>query len=440
MANDLDKKGFKLADNDQPPLQEGIYNVKFIQDVNIGKQKMDGDNPVPDNSFLIEKKFCVAANTEILSDNDVFNIFPALNQQGDFSTDLPYIVLNTTIYPWMKGLQFEDDKGKTFPLPWLALIVLSEDEVIEENDVKYGSLEDEASKDKEIYFPYTKNIYSPCKDDDNIHIIKICKNTFEKIMPSKQDRIWLTHVKKIDLSNVEDAMVSKDGSFSVIIANRFPPCRASEIVTNVKPEKIKDETGCDTIDKIKNTVHLVSAYNYDDGIPDNFNYVKMISLYHWSIYSDEKKAEDKSFDSLAIGLSKNSKSVMDRTLKEHYLRETGEKTYSWYHSPIMPLKINRIGDNGGIRINGENTFTADGRLIYNKSNGIFDVSYSAAFNLGRLVTLSHNKEAQQIASWRKEQKTNEHIEALKRNIGIDFSTEKSELLHVFTRLKEEKLR
>ena len=438
MANDFDKKGFKLADNYLPPLQEGLYNVKFAQDVYIGEKKFD-EEPPPDNSFLIEKKFCIAANTEMLSDNEVFNISPAPNQQGDFSTVLPHIVLNKPSYPWMKDLKINDDK---IPLPWLALIVLSEDEVIEENDVKYGSLEEEASKckDKGIYFPYTKNSYSPCKDNDNIHLIKISKNTFEKIMPTKEDRIWLTHIKQVDLSDVEDAMVSKDGFFSVIIANRFPPCRASEIVTDENPKKINDETSNETTDRIKNTIHLVVAYNYDDGIPNNFNYVKMISLYHWSIYSDKKKEEDKSFESLVEGLSKNSQSVIDRTLKEHYLRQTGEKTYSWYHSPIMPLKINRVGDNGGIRINGEKTFTADGRLIYNQNNGIFDVSYSAAFNLGRLVTLSHSKEAQQIVSWRKEQKTNEHLENLKTNFGIDFNSEKTELAHVFTKLKEEKLR
>lgn len=439
MANNFDKKGFKLANNYLPPLREGLYNITFTQDVTIGEQKTDNDDSAQKNRFLTEKKFCVAANTEALSDNEIFNISPSPNQQGDFSTELPYIVLNDPSYPWMKDLKTNDGKR---PLPWLALIVLSENEIIEENDVKYGSLEQHANEAKKegIFFPYTKNIYSSCKDNNNIHIIKISKNTFEKIMPSKQDRFWLTHVKKVDLSDVADAMVSKDGLFSVIIANRFPPCKASEIVTEIKPEKPNEETCNEMTDKIKNSIHLVAAYNYDDGIPDNFAYVKMISLYHWTIYSDEKKAEDKSFDSLVEGLSKNSKSVMGSTLKEHYLRQTGEKTYSWYHSPIMPLKINRVGDNGGIRINGEKTFTADGRLIYNRKNGIFDVSYSAAFNLGKFVTLSHSKEAQQIASWRKEQKTNEHIKDLKANFGIDINSEKSELIHVLTKLKEEQLR
>ena len=128
----------------------------------------------------------------------------------------------------------------------------------------------------------------------------------------------------------------------------------------------------------------------------------MISLYHWDIYS-EKANDNKSFVSLVENLSKSS--ISDGAFKPHYLR-TGEKTYSWYHSPILPFNNFKRFDN----LNGEEKFTSDGRLIYNKRYGIFDVSYSAAFNLGKLVTLSHNKEAQQVVNWRKKQRIKEHLE------------------------------
>ena len=98
----------------------------------------------------------------------------------------------------------------------------------------------------------------------------------------------------------------------------------------------------------------------------------------------------------------------------HYLRKTGEKTYSWYHSPIQPMNYQRAKN-----FNGDKTFTADGRLIYDKSNGIFDITYAAAFNLGRLVTLSHNTEAQEIIRWRKNQAIDEHYKQLQENLGIN---------------------
>ena len=97
----------------------------------------------------------------------------------------------------------------------------------------------------------------------------------------------------------------------------------------------------------------------------------------------------------------------------------------------MPMKYNQASN-----INGEEVYTSDGRLIYDKENGIFDVSYAAAFNLGKLVTLSHNAEAQKIVNWRKTQKTKEHLNLLKSQIGIDHF----ELKKVLKGLKKGQLR
>ena len=80
MANGFDNKGFKLADDYPPPLHEGLYNVKFTQDVYIGEENKDVKKKEPYNSFSVEKKFCVTTNTEILPDNEVFNVSPAPNR------------------------------------------------------------------------------------------------------------------------------------------------------------------------------------------------------------------------------------------------------------------------------------------------------------------------------------------------------------------------
>ena len=427
MANDFDNKGFKLADNYLPPLFEGIYNVKVDQHVKKPEEQ----------HFSINKQFCVTLNTETLSDDAVFNVHPAPNQQGPFSTVLPFMVFNNVTYPWMKELK--DSKGNV--IPWLALIVVSENEICKdekgnpkERNIEYSLLEEEKNNtESNVFFPYTKNEYSPCQPHDNVHLITVSKVTFDSIKPTKEDRFWLTHSKKIDLSDVDDATIPHDGFFSVVMANRFPPSG-------------------------KSTVHLIAAYNYDDEnakatytkikedkstenievVLKNAEYVKLISLYHWDIYSDSN-TEDKSFDYLVENLAgpennRRSQSVMEQSLKSHYLRQTGEKTYSLYHGPIQPMNYKRIE-----YLNGEKKFTADGRLIYNKNNGIFDVSYSAAFNLGKLVTLSHNKEAQQIVKWRKEKKTNEHMDDLKINFGISNHHVKDDLTTILKNMKEEYL-
>lgn len=415
----LDEK-FKLADNCLPPLYEGFYNVKFNHSMTVEEKTNNNKSNNKDENFHIEKKFCVAINAEKLPDTDVFHVSPAPNDQGDFSTELPFMVFNDPTYPWLKNLSTCDN----FPIPWIALIVLSEKEVKEEKDIKHSELPEESQKTG-VYFRYDDNKNSSYKDEDSVHIVRVERATFDSIMPDIEDRAWLTHCKnEVDLSATDDITIQKDGNFSVVIANRFPP-RNSETT-------------------VKYTAHLIPAYLYDDRnkIPAGTD-VELISLYHWSFYSEKcasdpnDKISDKSFVSFIDRLknkddekAKNSRQVCDSTLKEHRLR-TGEKTYSLYHGPIMPMKYNQASN-----INGEEVYTSDGRLIYNRENGIFDVSYAAAFNLGKLVTLSHNAEAQKIVNWRKTQKTKEHLNLLKSQIGIDHF----ELKKVLKGLKKGQLR
>ena len=409
----LDEK-FKLADNCLPPLYEGDYNITFDHTMTVAESQNNINE-----KFHIEKKFCVAINAETLPDSDVFHVSPAPNDQGDFSTELPFMVFNDPTYPWLKNLSTCDN----LPIPWIALIILSEKEVVEEKDVKHIDLKAETQNEK-FYFRYDDNKNSSYKDDDNVHIVRVSRTTFDSIMPDIEDRAWLTHCKnEVDLSTTDDITTQKDGNFSVVIANRFPP-RNSET-------------------SVKYTAHLIPAYLYDDRnkIPAGID-VELISIYHWSFYSEKiegdanDKKSDKSFVSFIDRLKNKdggpikSRQVCDSKLKEHRLR-TGEKTYSLYHGPIMPMKYNQAPN-----INGEKVYTSDGRLIYDKTNGLFDISYAAAFNLGRLVTLSHNAEAQKIVNWRKSNKKEKHFMLLKQEIDIDYI----ELKNVLKKLKEGQLK
>ena len=444
--NDFDKKGFKLIDCYTPTLNEGDYEIKFEQDVTVNQQKVESFDK---NS----KKFQIKANSNRLTDDAIFNVQPAPNQRGDFSTELPYMVINDPSFPWIKELTITienktipllDDNGN--PIPWLALVVISEKEVYEEKDVKYANLKNEIGEKiqigdeiKSVYFKYEE--CPSCKEDDLVHLVTVTKDTFDKIKSTKEERAWLTHCKRVDLSHTDDVTAQNDGYFSVVIANRFPPCNDNQIITS-------SSNGNDDVKRIKNTVHLIAAHLYDDEEKkdkDNLmlkdsDFVKIISLYHWNIYSDIKEIADKSFETIINDMTdKNNpskrKRLTESALKEHYLR-SGEKTYSRYHSPILPMKYERPKD---VALNGEKTYTSDGRLIYDFKTGIFDITYAAAFNLGRMATLSHNAEAQKIVKWRKEQKIDKHLNALKdldNGIGIDYSALKG----VIKKLKEGQLK
>ncbi len=372
-----DEMDFKLADSFRPRLEEGKYTIKGMQEVSL---------PVQDH-FSVSKDFYVAANAETISPKDIFSIYPAAEQRGDFSGTLPFIVLNNPNYPWIR--RWTDDIDG-MPVPWLALIVVSQEDEPAEMDVKHSELA--RLQENGVFFPYRENAAAQCKDDDNIHILTIPKAAYDALMPAKEDLIWLTHAKYVNLSASEDDIAAQDGWFSTIIANRFVP--------------IGQASGQNTQDApLKSTVHLITPDGYlNAAIPPDCSQVRFISIYHWNLYSE--KTEEKSFVALVEGLSRNSGTIKEKALKPHYLR-TGEKTYSIYHSPLLPYTSARY-DN----INGEETYTADGRLVYHLETGIFDVSYAAAFNLGRLITLSRRMEAEKITAWRKSTALQRHLNRL----------------------------
>lgn len=376
---DFQEQDFKLADYVRPAIEEGRYTITGRQDIT---------KPASE-TFQVQKEICIAANTRALAGTDVFSVYPPPEQQGDFAGTLPFLVLNDQVYPWIRRWR-DDIDGR--PVPWLALIVVSENEGAVETDVENAKLPD--LKERGVFFPLKEGEVTSCRDDDNIHILTLPKQIYRDVMPAAEDLQWLTHAKFVDLSSTEDAIAKQDGWFSTVIANRFVPSLE----------------GC----SLKSTVHLVPVDSYLNGnIPEDCDRVRLISLYHWNIYSE--KTQEQSFTTLMEGIGRNSRVVKDQSLKPHYLR-TGEKTYSRYHSPLLPYHMERYDNLGG-----EGRYTADGRLIYDAQNGILDISYAAAFNLGRMISLSRRTEAEKIARWRKERAMGEHLRLLDQTIGVSLA-------------------
>ena len=97
----------------------------------------------------------------------------------------------------------------------------------------------------------------------------------------------------------------------------------------------------------------------------------------------------------------------------HEMRQ-GNRSVSWYRGPLAPGRVDRPNEsptpgsadtrNADEQKPSEGSWrahSADQLVRYNPANGMFDVSYAAAWELGRLLTLQNEKVAVSLLDWKR---------------------------------------
>ncbi len=371
----IEATDFKLIDKIVPAVAAGKYNFMATQTV-----KQEGTVVA---EYQASQEYMIARRIFSLEAEGIFGTYPANGVAGDFAATLPFITFKDRSYPWAFGEQ-----------PFLALIVLTKNEVLSESQIMVSDL---FAPVAETYFPDRKAFPSVYFDEetDMCRVVDIAVDTYREIFPSTADIPLLAHAKFADLSKSPDEVCAQDGYFSVIIANRFVPSHSGE----------ETVSAC----------HLVTAFGYGDDVPDGFRKVRLVSLHQWSVRSTSEAGRP--FTELIAGLAADSSEIGHQkaggaaAVKPHYTR-TGEMTYSVFRSPLIPGSSTAIPK---LRT----AHTADGRLMYDQETGIFDVSYAAAFQLGRLITLSRPEIAAKILAHRNDVKMSDHVTAFKDLQNID---------------------
>lgn len=361
----------KISSKYLPPLADGKYTITVTQSIETASPDPDDIKKIvtAQETFSAKKTFSILSRAFTLLQDDVFSVYPSENAEGAFSTELPFLVSSAKTMPWLYG---DGD------LPWIALIAVSEEEnhTVKEQDISISSLI--ASGDNHTYFPakampsqFTESV------DDLCHIIDLPLTLFQAIMPRRAETGYLCHAKYADLSNTEEAVSSLDGFFSVVMGNRFIPPG-------------------------KTTMHLISLLGYPDcGSGDYAGYetIRLVSLYHWTVFCEPNtdanfKAVIQNLDTkIFCGNYEHTLSKRGICAKPH-LGRAGDITGSLYHSPFVPYRPKDIPQVSSP------CHSADEILIYDKAKGVFDVSYAAAWQLGRLAALSRKSAAKAVSKLR----------------------------------------
>jgi hypothetical protein len=231
------------------------------------------------------------------------------------------------------------------------------------------------------------------QDNDTLTVIDIDKALLQQILPAKADLKFLAHVRQ-----TKDPTGKPTGEeVAVLIGNRLP--RAGKM----------------------STVHLVSLEGRypatgDFAYPATVDKVRLVSLTSWRFACVDRR---QSFKGLLMHLNLNSSSTLrlpplksvDQASSDvaqaaesyfkmgcvslsHAMRQ-GNKTVSWYHGPLVP------GSNVTPKDITLPVRSADDLVCYNATHGMFDISYAAAWELGRLLALQSKSFSVSLYNWKR---------------------------------------
>lgn len=417
-----------LFDYVTPPLMPGSYRVEASTRVHAS-----GIN----ETLSQTRHFDVVGPRFALSPADVGGVFPPRNARGSFEGTLPHIAIKRRTFPWERRIAAAlprpaaSAQPPEYPVPWVALLLF--------DDGEYTLLED---------LPL-ENVVPPSVFDalgrpEGIRVTAVEADTelVRSLMPSIEELQLLTHVRWVNKDDRELSVEGSDGWFSVVMGNRLPvrgaKCRACLVSLEQRPELIPvDAPGSispprdgrfprppsgvldaemlpdDTRRRRAGDPRNVRA-QIVGGVIDPSNYVvdgeagqlvigprvRLVVLDSWQFTCEGAGTFRHLMENLDVGMiGKPDKTSQPQLTDTGHLRlrlvdRAGVEESVWYRGPLVQYELTR--DTQGPY------HSADQARRVAPDTGAEDVSYAAAFEVGRLLAAADGRLAQELMRWRRE--------------------------------------
>jgi len=334
-----------FLDSLKPMLQEGTYTVNSTVTV-------EKPNPeVYQRSSIL--KFKIGGDVARLSSPDIVAMFPPDGSLGEYTETMPHIMLTDPYLPYARVVE------KLTSAPWLALLLVTDADLGAGNVLKAE--------------PFNNNGVP-------IERVTIASELLLSIAPYAEDLPLLTHVRQLG----DDAATRT----AVIMCSRLPSKES------------------------RNTVLLISLLGlYQDGtaiISGNGGEITLDVIARWSFSCIDPNDSFESRMSSALNSAKPLLGIEPSpppppsgdpgkllrlggwSLLPFHQRDGGE-SFGVYRGPFVAVEP-------PVREVPSALFSSDGLLEFMEHYALFDLSYAAAWELGRLMALSSAATVKAIVS------------------------------------------
>ncbi|HLO87056.1 MAG TPA: hypothetical protein VK203_18915 [Nostocaceae cyanobacterium] len=364
----------------QPFIESGEYHLKVEQTIAAGEK-------IPEQTFSREITFVISGERfGPLAPTDIHAVFPPADTIGEHSNVLPHITLECSTLPWERFPGTVDEN-----LTWLILLLFRESDFVDESEqpqLQSITLQ-ELLATSSAKFPRI-SLERGQHEQQLVNIIDVKKKYLQPLLPTKKDLAFLAHTRQ-----------PKDGNGKT----------EGEQLATILGDRLPEPSGM-------SKVYLVSVEGrYTNGDEGSFNFhdagdedlIRLVTLASWSFGCIDP---DQSFTRLLRNLNNqpssprlpiNNNSAAEKFLAQSYvplphaLRE-GSKTVSWYRGPLIS---GSQPDTFNLPVR-----AADELLRYDSNTGLFDTSYAAAWQLGRMLTLQNQHLAIDLFNWKRENAQN----------------------------------
>ncbi len=381
-----------IYDSCTPCLEGGKWEIRLTQEL------VEDDASLAGEPIGARQEFVVSAPQFGLEPDLIVGRYPPPGSVGAWSGTLPHIVLKDPTLPWTRPLSGRNDAR----IPWLALMVFEDSELKGDDDGQDATRAINSTVRDFMHSGSTTLVprleVSPESSlDDPCTYIRIPAELFFKIAPHLDELRFLAHCRQSGVEDKPAMNLSPDGLTAVLLAGRFPAV----------PEQSGEKP-------VKHIVHLVSLegmepYLSGEANTGSFQDVTLLSLASWYFYTTpgvpgnfkslmlniaaaayehgKAKPENISLCLPAIAVEGDGAAAnVNRRLQAGYVplcyhARTGEESFAWYRGPLTPCKQKPL-------LKAAPFFTADAAMIYDQTNGVFDLSLAAAWEAGRTAALS----------------------------------------------------
>jgi hypothetical protein len=367
----------RLYDEVRPALPDGLYRLTATTTLS----RPDFAVSSVDGYFLVDgPRFALSAS-------DVAGVYPPANAQGAFGDVLPQVVLGRRTLPWEReldpGLVIQASGPGLAPLsasgvPWLGLLLFADDPARREVTVLPDPVPLSSVVPAQILGQMQLGGADPA-----VRAIEVDAPLLRQLAPSKDEVRLLSHVRQVNVDDRELAAGDSDGWFAVVQANRLPAPGLRHRACLVSLEQRSD------------VIFPAGPQSVQQLPPSGPK--RLVLLYSWTFTAAPSGGTFRELaGALNAGLPGLGVPGMDgtghRSVALH--DRVGDDQQAGYRGPLVaaPTVRDPLGP----------YHSADQALRVIPGTGTEDISYAAAFELGRLLGAADSRLAQELMGWRRE--------------------------------------